>query len=272
MAAILVRALRNDVARYNGSNASSAAAAEALRGSSPSRPGGLGDLGDGDFDDESGWKVLSGDVFRTPKRLPVLSALVGTGAQLCLLALLTSAAAALGSLFAERGSVTTFAVVFYALTSVVGGYVAGENFTRFSSSSGGSGGKAGSSSSKSQARTWLLTATILPLSTFAVGGFVNAVALLSRSLAAYVPFKGVAGVLALWLLLSVPLCRLGFAMGKRRWQRKLGGGAAAGTALGDPARTKRVPSPIPAKPGHRSRAVVCLLAGLLPFLSILVVS
>ena len=297
VAAILVRALRADVARYNNSSGPSAAAARALGGSSsPSRTAELGrgggaaldDGGDFDFDDESGWKVLSGDVFRTPKRLPLLSALVGTGAQLCLLSLLTSAAAALGSLFAERGSVTTAAVVLYALTSAVGGYVAGENFTRLgSSSNSGSGGgsKAGSSSnSRAQARTWLLTATILPLATFAVGGLVNVVALLfygssSSSLAAVVPFKGIAGVLALWLLLSVPLCRLGFALGRRRLQRRLllsGGGAAGvggggGGLAGDPARTKRVPSPIPAKPRHRSRAVVCLLAGVLPFLSILVV-
>ena len=286
VAAILVRALRADVARYNGvagaaSSSSAAAAAARALGGSPPRPPALGDL-DGDFDDESGWKVLSGDVFRAPKNLHLLSALVGTGAQLCLLALLTSAGAALGSLFVERGSVTTVAVVLYALTSVVGGYVAGENFTRCSGGggggSGGIAGKAGSSSTKQQARTWLLTATILPLSTFAVGGGVNTVALLYKSLAA-VPFKGVAGVLALWLLLSVPLCRLGFALGRRRWQRRLllggGGGAGsggAGSSAGDPARTKRVPSPIPAKPWHRSRLVVCTLAGLLPFLSILVVS
>lgn len=285
VAAILVRALRADVARYNGASSSVSAAARAL-GSSPSRTGdnlGGNDFDGGDFDDESGWKVLSGDVFRTPKRLPLLSALVGTGAQLCLLALLTSAAAALGSLFAERGAVATAAVVLYALTSVVGGHVAGETFTRLGSSSSGSGGgKAGSSSSSSssgkaqQTRAWLLTAALLPLSTFAVGGLVNAVALLYGSLAA-VPLSGVAGVLALWLLLSAPLCRLGFALGRRRWQRRLllgggggaGGGGGSGSA-GDPARTKKIPSPIPNKPWHRSRAAVCLLAGLLPFLSILV--
>ena len=82
-------------------------------------------------------------------------------------------------------------------------------------------------------------------------------------------------MLVMWLLLSVPLCRLGFALGRRRrwrWGRgELPGGGSGASALpGDPARTKRVPSPIPAKPWHRSRACVCLLAGLLPFLSILV--
>lgn len=263
VAVILVRALRADVARYNSSSSNSSSAASAAAAKALGSPSRLDFDLDGDFDDESGWKMLSGDVFRSPKKLPLLSALVGTGAQLCLLALLTSAAAALGSLFAERGSVTTVAVVFYALTSATGGFVSGENFTRCSSASGGK-----ASSAKAQARTWLLTATLLPLSTFAVGGCVNTVALFYRSLAA-VPFKGIAGVMALWLLLSAPLCRVGFALGRRRWQRRL---SAAAANVGDPARTKRVPSPIPAKPWYRSRAVVCLLAGLLPFLSILVVS
>jgi len=285
VAAILVRALRADLSRYNnnGNGNGIGVGSSSSSSSSPSRLDlDLGGL-DGDFDDETGWKVLSGDVFRTPKRLPLLSALVGTGAQLCLLAFLTSAAAAArgSSLFEDRGSVATVAVVLYALTSVVGGFVAGETFTRFSSNGGSSGGggslggRAGSSttattSKRAQARTWLLAATLLPLSSLAVGAFVNSVALLYRSSAA-VPFRGVAGVSALWLLLSAPLCRLGFAAGRKRWQRRRLGEAAGGGRAGDPTRTKRVPSPIPSKPWHRSRAFVCLLAGLLPFLSILVV-
>lgn len=37
--------------------------------------------------EESGWKLVHGDVFRPPRRLELLSALLGTGAQLALLAL-----------------------------------------------------------------------------------------------------------------------------------------------------------------------------------------
>lgn len=38
--------------------------------------------------EESGWKLVHGDVFRIPRGLVLLSALVGTGAQLALLILL----------------------------------------------------------------------------------------------------------------------------------------------------------------------------------------
>lgn len=37
--------------------------------------------------EESGWKLVHGDVFRPPPRLPLLAALVGTGVQLTLLVL-----------------------------------------------------------------------------------------------------------------------------------------------------------------------------------------
>ena len=42
-----------------------------------------------DISEESGWKLVHGDVFRPPAHLPVLCALVGTGVQLALLVLST---------------------------------------------------------------------------------------------------------------------------------------------------------------------------------------
>ena len=41
-----------------------------------------------DVSEESGWKLVHGDVFRPPPNLVLLSAVVGTGAQLALLVLL----------------------------------------------------------------------------------------------------------------------------------------------------------------------------------------
>ena len=41
-----------------------------------------------DVSEESGWKLVHGDVFRPPRNLVLLSAVVGTGAQLALLILL----------------------------------------------------------------------------------------------------------------------------------------------------------------------------------------
>ena len=49
-----------------------------------------------DVSEESGWKLVHGDVFRPPRSLVILSAVVGTGAQLALLVLLVNLLAIVG--------------------------------------------------------------------------------------------------------------------------------------------------------------------------------
>ena len=49
--------------------------------------------------EESGWKLVHGDVFRPPRHLVVLSALVGTGAQLALLVFFVILIATIGMLY-----------------------------------------------------------------------------------------------------------------------------------------------------------------------------
>ena len=52
-----------------------------------------------DVSEESGWKLVHGDVFRPPRNLVILSAVVGTGAQLALLVLLVVLLAIVGMLY-----------------------------------------------------------------------------------------------------------------------------------------------------------------------------
>ena len=49
--------------------------------------------------EESGWKLVHGDVFRPPRNLVLLSTVVGTGAQLALLVLLVILFAIVGMLY-----------------------------------------------------------------------------------------------------------------------------------------------------------------------------
>lgn len=49
--------------------------------------------------EESGWKLVHGDVFRPPQNLVLLSALVGSGAQLAILVLLVILLAIIGMLY-----------------------------------------------------------------------------------------------------------------------------------------------------------------------------
>ncbi len=52
-----------------------------------------------DVSEESGWKLVHGDVFRVPCNLVLLSALVGSGAQLAMLVLLVILLAIVGMLY-----------------------------------------------------------------------------------------------------------------------------------------------------------------------------
>lgn len=68
VAMILVRTLRNDYAKYTRDDDD----IESL---------------ERDINEESGWKLVHGDVFRPPANLSLLAALLGTGVQLALLVL-----------------------------------------------------------------------------------------------------------------------------------------------------------------------------------------
>lgn len=72
---ILVRALRKDIARYNRLDAINL---EDLDGTSAAVEDGI--------QEDSGWKLVHGDVFRCPRSPLLLSVLVGNGAQLFMMA------------------------------------------------------------------------------------------------------------------------------------------------------------------------------------------
>jgi transmembrane 9 superfamily protein 2/4 len=97
---ILLRTLNRDIARYNdGDNTE-------------------------DAQEEFGWKLVHGDVFRAPRHRTLLSVLVGNGAQILLMALATLGFAAIGVLSpASRGSLPTAMLVFYIFFGSVAGYV-----------------------------------------------------------------------------------------------------------------------------------------------------
>ena len=75
--------------------------------------------------DDSGWKLIHGDVFRHPRSLALYVAMVGTGAQLFCLVPLVIVLATVSKMYMSNGAVTKTWVVGYVLTSVVNGFVSG---------------------------------------------------------------------------------------------------------------------------------------------------
>ncbi|WZY97463.1 hypothetical protein YC2023_069792 [Brassica napus] len=222
---ILMRTLRNDYAKYAREDDD----LESL---------------ERDVNEESGWKLVHGDVFRPPFSLVLLSAVVGTGAQLALLILLVILMAIVGTLYVGRGAIVTTFIVCYALTSFVSGYVSGGMYSR-------SGGK-------HWIKCMVLTASLFPFLCFGIGFILNTIAIFYGSLAA-IPFGTMVVVFVIWGFISFPLALLGTVVG-RNWSG----------APNNPCRVKTIPRPIPEKKWYLTPSVVSLMGGLLPFGSIFI--
>ena len=222
---ILMRTLRNDYAKY--------------------AQHGADDVEDRGGDaEESGWKLVHGDVFRAPMHLPTLAALLGTGVQMATLVLFVILITIFGAAYEGRGTIITVFIVCYALTSFVGGYV--------------SGGFNARHSGKRWIKTMLLTAGLFPGAVFGVAFFLNTVAIFYHSLAA-VPFGTMVVILLMWSFISFPLVLFGTVVG-RNWNG----------VPDTPCRVKTIPRPIPEAPWYARPLAVALLSGALPFGSIFI--
>ena len=222
---ILMRTLRNDYAKY--------------------AQHGADDVEDRGGDaEESGWKLVHGDVFRAPRHLPTLAALLGTGVQMATLVLFVILITIFGAAYEGRGTIITVFIVCYALTSFVGGYV--------------SGGFNARHSGKRWIKTMLLTAGLFPGAVFGVAFFLNTVAIFYHSLAA-VPFGTRVVILLMWSFISFPLVLFGTVVG-RNWNG----------VPDTPCRVKTIPRPIPEAPWYARPLAVALLSGALPFGSIFI--
>ncbi|XP_075520692.1 transmembrane 9 superfamily member 1-like [Primulina tabacum] len=222
---ILMRTLRNDYAKYAREDDD----LETL---------------ERDVSEESGWKLVHGDVFRTPRSLALLCALVGTGAQLALLVLLVILFAIVGMLYIGRGAIVTTFIVCYAFTSFISGYVSGGMYSRH-------GGK-------NWIKSMILTASLFPFMCFGIGFILNTIAIFYGSLAA-IPFGTMVVVFVIWAFISFPLALLGTVIG-RNWSG----------APNNPCRVKTIPRPIPQKKWYLTPSVVSMMGGLLPFGSIFI--
>ncbi|KAG0448864.1 hypothetical protein HPP92_027626 [Vanilla planifolia] len=222
---ILMRTLRNDYAKYAREDDD------------------LDNL-ERDVNEESGWKLVHGDVFRPPCNLVFLSALVGTGAQLSMLILLVIVLAIIGMLYVGRGAIQTTFILCYAFTSFISGFFSGGLYSR-------NGGK-------NWIKAMILTASLFPFLCFGIGFALNTIAIFYRSLAA-IPFGTMVVVFVIWAFISFPLALLGTVAG-RNW---------SGTP-NNPCRVKSIPRPIPEKKWYLTPSVISLMGGLLPFGSIFI--
>ncbi|KAK6464166.1 hypothetical protein DFJ63DRAFT_61945 [Scheffersomyces coipomensis] len=220
IAHILLRTLKNDIVKYNEVNL------------------------DDDISDESGWKLVHGDVFRPPKQRLLLSVLVGSGVQIFLMGFITIAFALFGLLSpSNRGSLTTFMFVLYIFFSFVSSYVSSYIYRFF----GGDNWKL----------NLVLTSLLVPGGLFGIFLVLNFF-LISVGSSGAIPMGTMIAIVVIWFLVSIPLAIAGSIVSSKR------------ELLSVPVRTNQIPRQIPTQPWYLRTIPVMFIAGIFPFGSIAV--
>ena len=229
---ILVRALKKDIARYNRLDQINL---DDLSGTSA--------LEDG-VQEDSGWKLVHGDVFRNPSHPLLLSIFLGNGTQLFVMTGFTIAFALLGFLSpSNRGSLGTIMILLYTVLGFVGGYTSSRMYKSL------------------QGDKWKLNIVLTPLlvpgiafSTF----FLLNLFLWAETSSGAVPFGTMLVLVLIWFVISVPLSVAGSWLAFRA------------PTIEPPVRTNQIPRQIPPVTTYLKPIPSMLLVGLLPFGAIFV--
>lgn len=215
---IMLRTLLRDIARYNS----------------------LDDIEDAQ--EESGWKLCHGDVFRRPNFSKLLATCAGTGVQVLIMVFLTLSFALLGLLSpANRGALLQAMLLLFAFMGGPAGYVSARFNKLFQ----------GPETYRSFVVT-LWTAFQYTGICFTTFLFINAL-LWAKGSSGAVPFKYLFVLVLLWLGVSVPLVFIGAYMGYRK------------PCISLPVRTNQIPRQIPPMPFFLRRFAMMVTGGVLPF-------
>lgn len=214
-AMVLMRSVTKDINRYNSI-----------------------DLDEG-LQEDFGWKLVHGEVYRAPERPMLLSIAVGTGSQLFAMSVITLAFALFGFLSpSNRGSLATVMVVGWCLFGSVAGYVSSRLYATFDGD-------------KWQ-RQIFGVAILFPTAVYGLLSLLNFFLIITSSSNA-VPFGTFLALVALWFLVDVPLVLAGSWFGIR-----------AGP-FHKPVRTNAIPRQIPPVPWYLQVVPSMLIGGILPF-------
>ena len=209
---ILRRAIRRDISHYNDTI---------------------------DYEDETGWKQVRSDVFRSPTYNSLFSILVGSGVQILSMISFTLFFTSLGFLSPEhRGGLLTTMIVLYVFMGIFAGYTSARLFKMF----GGLAWK----------RNAFGTAMVIPSLGFGTFFFIN-MFLAAEGSSEAVHITLLLQILLMWFGISVPLVYLGAFVGFSK------------PAITNPSKVSKIPKPLLITPGLKKIKLVSALAGSLPF-------
>lgn len=189
--------------------------------------------------EETGWKLVHGDVFRPPANSDLLCVYAGTGVQFFGMTLITMIFALLGFLSpSNRGGLMTAMVLLWVFMGLFAGYSSARLYKMFKGTE--------------WKKITLKTAFMFPATIFAVFFVLNALIWGQKSSGA-VPFGTMFALVVLWFGISVPLVFVGSYVGFKK------------ATIEDPVKTNKIPRQIPDQPWYMHPAFSILIGGILPF-------
>eukprot|EP00884_Botryococcus_braunii_P008276 jgi/Botrbrau1/1744/Bobra.0217s0002.1 len=215
VAMIMMRTLHRDISKYNQLESAEEA------------------------QEETGWKLVHGDVFRSPASADLLAVYVGTGVQLFGMALVTMIFAVLGFLSpANRGGLMTAMLLLFSFMGIFAGYFAARLYKAF----------------KGEQWKWMTvkSALLFPGIVFCIF-FVLDLLVWSQKSSGAVPFGTLFALCFLWFGISVPLVFVGSYLGFKK------------PPPDDPVRTNKIPRQVPDQAWYMSPVFSILVGGILPF-------
>ncbi|RNF26181.1 putative endosomal integral membrane protein [Trypanosoma conorhini] len=210
---VLIRALRRDFLYYNEAEA------------------------EAEETDESGWKLVHGDVFRRPRGVGLLSICVGTGTQLAMMLGFTLCVACMGFVSPQsRGTLATTLLFLFVLCSFFNGLVTAMLIKYL------------------RMRSWKLifAASVFYPAQMFFGYFVLNFIHIGSHAASSASLSSLVILLLLWQGVSTPLLLVGAVLG-------------FSLNLTTPVKVNSIPRTIPPAPWYYDSALTILLPGLVPF-------
>lgn len=189
--------------------------------------------------EETGWKLVHGDVFRAPTNASLLCVYVGTGVQFFAMTVVTMIFAVLGFLSpSNRGGLMTAMLLLWVFMGLFAGYASSRLYKMFKGTE--------------WRKNTLKTAFLFPGIAFCIFFILNALIWGEKSSGA-VPFGTMFALVLLWFGISVPLVFVGSYFGYKK------------SAIEDPVKTNKIPRQIPEQAWYMRPIFSILIGGILPF-------
>ncbi|KAK1436888.1 hypothetical protein QVD17_02672 [Tagetes erecta] len=194
--------------------------------------------------EETGWKVVHGDVFRAPVNSELLSVFVGSGVQIFGMTLVTMILALLGFISpSNRGSVITLTFLIWVFMGLFAGF---SSACVYKSLKG-----------IEWEKTTFKTSFMFPGISFVIFFVLNALVWGENSFG-IVSFGTMFVLVSLWLWISAPLVFIGAYLGFKK------------PVIDNPVKTNKIPRQVPEQPWYKKPVFTILVGGILPFVVIYV--